>query len=676
MSLSALSHGRRRSVPRPLVLAGLYAGVTLTAVLVVAGLALGLGLSYAQAALAVGCGGIVAGVAALRRSRVTAAVAAPTGVSPWSAAATVGAPGKPVDRGLRWERSLSWVLPLVAYLIVAWILDFHFYDFIGDSVSRMANAYYVFYSRDPHLASLGFVWNPLTSVSSMPFILFKNVWSGLTVNDYAGSLQSSLYMAAAVYHVRGFLQDVRVNRPTRLVLTGLFAIDPMVVFYGANGMSEASFVFTLVVAARYLCRWMETGGSRPLVIAGTFVGLAYATRNEAAASAACSTLVVFGVAWLRSRAPRRRRLYTALTDAVVYALPITACFVGWAVAAWVIVGSPFSQIQGSAGQVAAEQQGGKPTLALLAHQSFASIGAQAPLLVPLLLLALYLGWRRRRDFMAVAPASLFGGLLVFQIAAHLDDLTANSFRYYIMSIPCVVFLAGLCLRPRPRPRPRPAALPAARAGEAGVEPAAAQLRADLPADKRWRAHATDMVLSLVASLAVLVGVITVAHTMLYSPATAPQETEALSWLFNPQTKIKLAASDRKAWDAHRSNFQGLRQMSAQIDAMHLPRGDIITDNSLLCVYSVLVFTEHPKQYVIANDEDWQRDIEAPLTFNVHYALVADYHGPNGLSLIFSYDPTLKDPPPSYATLVRKWDISNCGPMYLYKFVTPPKSSGG
>ena len=38
----------------------------------------------------------------------------------------------------------------------------------GDAWSRITNAYYVLYSRDPHLAAIGFIWNPLPSLMAIP----------------------------------------------------------------------------------------------------------------------------------------------------------------------------------------------------------------------------------------------------------------------------------------------------------------------------------------------------------------------------------------------------------------------------------------------------------------------------------------------------------------------------
>ena len=44
-----------------------------------------------------------------------------------------------------------------AYLWVASVLVFGHHSIVGDAWSRVANSYYALFSRDPHLAAIGFV---------------------------------------------------------------------------------------------------------------------------------------------------------------------------------------------------------------------------------------------------------------------------------------------------------------------------------------------------------------------------------------------------------------------------------------------------------------------------------------------------------------------------------------
>ena len=83
----------------------------------------------------------------------------------------------------------------------------------------------------------------------------------------------------------------------------------MIVFYGANGMSEAPFIFFMSWAVRRLIMWMVDDDVHHLVAAGGIaMGLAYLTRYDAVACVAAAGLLVGATTYLRARpAPRFRR---------------------------------------------------------------------------------------------------------------------------------------------------------------------------------------------------------------------------------------------------------------------------------------------------------------------------------------------------------------------------------
>ena len=56
-----------------------------------------------------------------------------------------------------------------------------------DAMSRVANAYYVLFSRDPHLAAIGFVWNPLPSLATLPLLVFSPWFPALASLGAAGT---------------------------------------------------------------------------------------------------------------------------------------------------------------------------------------------------------------------------------------------------------------------------------------------------------------------------------------------------------------------------------------------------------------------------------------------------------------------------------------------------------
>jgi len=71
--------------------------------------------------------------------------------------------------------------------VLAGVLIVPRYGEMVDTVARTANAFYVLFSRYPHLGAIGFVWTPLPSLLALPLVALKNVWPGL-VRDAVAEL--------------------------------------------------------------------------------------------------------------------------------------------------------------------------------------------------------------------------------------------------------------------------------------------------------------------------------------------------------------------------------------------------------------------------------------------------------------------------------------------------------
>src|SRR5207248_1208641 len=122
--------------------------------------------------------------------------------------------------------------------------------------------------RDPHLAALGFVWQPLPSAVLVPLLPFKVIWPALTQEAFAIVIESALSMAGCVWVVSGITRDLGLSAATRWTIVGLFAVHPMIVYYGANGMSEALMLLPLLLVTRYLIRWTVSRSLRDLTLTG------------------------------------------------------------------------------------------------------------------------------------------------------------------------------------------------------------------------------------------------------------------------------------------------------------------------------------------------------------------------------------------------------------------------
>src|SRR4029077_2692106 len=247
------------------------------------------------------------------------------------------------------EQAIVFVVVLGFYLIVASLLVFSGNALAGDGVSRVATANRILFSRDPHLAAVGFVWSPLPNLVLLPLVTCNFLWRALVREAFAGNIISSAFMAGAVWQLLGFLRDIGAGRTMRLILTASFALHPMIVLYAANSMSEAQFIFFLLLVVRYLARWLRTNDSGPLVVTGLGLGLAYLTQYEAVAAAAAVVPIVALGSYLRSAGTRASRLTLAICDCLIACTPIAVAFVLWAVASWVITGVPFQQFSSAYG---------------------------------------------------------------------------------------------------------------------------------------------------------------------------------------------------------------------------------------------------------------------------------------------------------------------------------------
>ena len=83
------------------------------------------------------------------------------------------------------DSEILFIVFTVLYLAVAVLLVRHDILF-ADAMSRVVNAYYVLFSRDPHLPAIGFVWNPLPSLVLLPILPLKSVAPWLVTHGFAG----------------------------------------------------------------------------------------------------------------------------------------------------------------------------------------------------------------------------------------------------------------------------------------------------------------------------------------------------------------------------------------------------------------------------------------------------------------------------------------------------------
>ncbi|MFM7509613.1 MAG: glycosyltransferase family 39 protein [Actinomycetota bacterium] len=321
----------------------------------------------------------------------------------------------------------------------------------SDAVSRVQGALAVIAGRDPHPESIGFIWGPFPTLFQSPLLLFRQWWPDLASRSFAAVIVSAICVGIVVAQMLALGRDLGSPRWTRYSVVGLTLASPLLLLYGANGMSEACWMAALMVAVRQLALWARTDRITALVVAGVALGVAYLTRYETAASALGA--LVFVVAVSASRRPgddgwstgtvggalgrSSRRMREILLDAAILSFPIGAAVLGWSLVSFLIVGEPLAQLSSEYGNsalvraaegVIAETIGDTSVIGRVWFY-LQQVFTAAPLILPLTLVTLWVGGRRA--VMGCSAMAVLGAPVLLQLLLAGSGGTFPWFRYVI-----------------------------------------------------------------------------------------------------------------------------------------------------------------------------------------------------------------------------------------------------
>ena len=549
------------------------------------------------------------------------------------------------NKQLKWG---AFCVPLLGYLAVGYWLQVRHGFIIGDSLARVSAAQSVLFSRDPHLAAIGFIFTPLTALVELPAIALTPDWPAMTERAFSGSIMSSIFMAGGVLQILSAGIDRGLPRPYLLAIAVLFAVNPMIVFYGSNGMSEAPFIFFMSWAVRRLIMWMADDDVHHLVTAGGIaMGLAYLTRYDAVACIAAAGLVVGTTTYLRARPqPRLRR---AVLDLLMVSGPGTVAFLGWAVVSWLITGEAFAQFTSDYGNSAILQQSGHSAPAFGSGMAFAAacISLMAPTLLPI---GVWAVMRRRRNtdwHVLVVPAAILGSALMFQAVSYATGSTFPFLRFFVIAVPLTAFLAMLAV---------PDGVPALVKRRGKYAPST---KVVAPATRSRLAH-----LSVVFAFALCVPLTAWGMSL---PKYAPQEF-ALGAVLAPDPG---STSERKAIERRIAvTFSTERHIARYLADLDLPDSSVITDT--VYGFAVLAASRHPQTFVVPSDPDFTALLNDPIASGIRYLLAVPPTGRGRSDALNLRYPTLYETGADIATL--ELEIPNDGDSQpdwrLYKVLNP------
>lgn len=503
------------------------------------------------------------------------------------------------------------------YLIVGWLLTFHAHFFIGDTLSRIANAYYIVYSRDPHLAAIGLDWLPLPSVLELPFVILLKPLGAVI---FAGAIVTALFSAANIVLLRRILRRMGVAGRVGALLLLIYALNPFVLFYAGNGMSEALFITTILLLTESMMAWSEGGAPAPLLAAGVACALAWGIRFEAVAIFATGVFVIGTVWWLRYRDNTDR----LEGEILAFVVPFVYVVVLWILANWLIAGSPTYFLNGAGNTSAYSVQLLRSSnVAYLYHHvipTAAYVLARCewfmPALVPLLLAATVISVARRRA-LELIPLAFPGAVLLFHIYMLYELQTYGEFRYYCYSLPLGIVAAGLVIAGLPRARTR--------------------------RGHWWRRVTLGVILSATA--------LSLPSTLLAmnTYAIGRQEQPLLALVRgHPTARTALG------------QWRNEQAMAAYVDGLRLGNGRVLLDTT--AGFAIDLFSQQPKQFIIPSDHDFQATLDQLGQFP-GYVLVSRQKGHESLFIATRY-PALLSNGASWAHLQHQ-----IGPWLLYRIVT-------
>lgn len=496
-------------------------------------------------------------------------------------------------------RRKPWLLyggVFAAYLTVGVWMNLGVGFIFTDSLSRVAAVSGVLLSRDPHVAAIGFVFTPLTAFAQLPLGYLGHWWPELLRWNLTAVVMSAAFMAGAVVQIRGIARDRGCSTVLVVILTALFALNPMIVMYAANGMSEAPFVFFVCWAVRRLIRWMRSDGVHDLIAAGIALALAYLTRYDAIAPMFVAGALVGLVTLVRHRPVELRphrgdRWWAAAVDVSLVVGPGLAAFAAWSFTSWLITGTAFQQFSSVYGNSAILEQSGGGSSTPVARAVFsltemAVLGPAAPLL---LVIAAVLAFRRR-DAEILVPFTVFGAVLGTQSLLYLMDSTFPFLRFYITIIPFAFVLVVLLAPVRAR-------VISHRPGHFAANPAPIP---PYPGPSPLVAFAVCLLVGSTAVTTVAMG----------NPRLAALEHSIASAIVPGRDDPDELAILR--------TFGAERRIADYLDRLHLPEGSVLLDT--VEGFAVVTASENPKQFVITSDTDFAKILDDPAGHGVQYIL--------------------------------------------------------
>ncbi|MEK3848116.1 hypothetical protein BK143_06195 [Paenibacillus peoriae] len=490
-----------------------------------------------------------------------------------------------------------------------------------DALSRVANAFYVLYSRDPHLGAIGFIWNPLPSLLEMVILLLYPIFPALATYGLAAVILSATFAALTAMLLYRAGVRTGLSSGMSIMLALLYALNPFILLFGANGLSDSLYIYFIMMTVIEFALWLKDRMTASLIVSGLALAMAFWTRYEAVPlGVAMAGGVVLAIMFLHRNMGRRElalreKLNKVEATWLLLLLPVVFSGLLWIFFNYLIMGNAFYFLNSEYSNTAQSAE-------LLNDDKFVEIFSNP--LVALKFIASKTLWYSVPLF-AILFIRLLSGrlfrwgtliiLLLFlsvpglQFLLMMKQSSYGWFRYFMYVFPITV---------------------------AWLPYELSQLQG------RWRRAAFGLVS---VSLLLTAGLLSYALTR---PDIAPDENSFLTRTGN--VNYVRQESDRK--------------IAVWLDE-HLPKSTIMTDSA--SAYTMIVYSQYPKRFLITSDYLFNKALSYPQDNHVDYILVPKIMSGMPLSKINMVYPNLYEKGAPWVQLEREFN----GEWRLYKVL--PKS---
>lgn len=250
-----------------------------------------------------------------------------------------------VRRGAPRASAEGWLIAIffaVVYGLVGYFMltDGRIVNF--DSLHRLNEAYMAWWNSPPKLAALGLSAPPMGAVAYMPLAIVKPLATSLTAIPVLTALAAGFLMAM----VNSILRRCEVPRVFRILLLLLFGLNPMLVFYAANGEVTMLGMVLAAIALLAVISWQVTDETRHLVAAGLAIGIAIMFDYGYALWAVGLAIAVMAISSTNDDHEDRRR-----SSLILFLTPIVYALMVWILLNAIILSSPFGWVTAQTGLI-------------------------------------------------------------------------------------------------------------------------------------------------------------------------------------------------------------------------------------------------------------------------------------------------------------------------------------